>query len=177
MTLTLQLEKITEGLPGITKAVCTALLEACIVCLSRNNHTFDGTSLLIQGDREKTITLVWPNIFDEQMDRTWNDQDEATEYGATCLGILIVLDNTPFTVIQRARKRSGFDYWLGDKGEVLVQKKARLEVSGIFHGANKVDARFRAKMKQVEQSDKTGLPVYICVVEFGTPLAKFGEKK
>jgi hypothetical protein len=177
MTLALHLEKITEGLPGITKAVCTALLEACIVCLSRHNHPFDGTSLSIQGDREKTIALVWPNIFDEQMDRTWSDQDEATEYGAACLGILIVLDNTPYTVIQRSNKEFGFDYWLGQKDDTLIQKKARLEVSGIFRGANRVDSRFRAKVKQTEQSDNTGLPVYICVVEFGTPLAKFGEKK
>jgi cytosine/adenosine deaminase-related metal-dependent hydrolase len=173
----MHLEKITEGLPGITKAICHFMLEACIVCLSRHKHPFDGTSLLIQGDMEKTITLVWPNIFDEQMDRSWEDQDEATEYGAACLGIMIVKDNTPYTVIQRSAKETGIDYWLGHKDDSLIQKKARLEVSGIFHGANKVDSRFRAKIRQVEQSDKTGLPVYICVVEFGTPLAKFGEKK
>jgi len=173
----LDLEKITKGFPGITETVCNHLMEACIVCLSRHHHSSDGTPLLVQGDVGKTITLVWTKVFDNQMDRTWRDQEEATEYGATCLGVLIMMDNTPYTVIQRSCKGTGFDYWLGHKEDTLIQKKARLEVSGIFHGVDKVDARFYAKMKQTEQSAKTELPVYVCVVEFGTPLAKFGEKK
>ena len=173
----LKLEKITRGFPGMTKTKCCDLLEACIVCLSRHNHPNDGTPLLIRGDTEKTVPLVWTTIFDRQMDRTWSDQDEATEYGAACIGVLIALKELDYVVLQRSIKGTGFDYSLGRKGDLLLQNNARLEVSGIFHGAYKVDARFRAKIKQVEQSDTSGLPAYICVVEFGTPIAKFGEKK
>jgi len=173
----LELENITRGFPGMTKTRCWDLLEACIVCLSRHNHPNDGTLLLMRGDTEKMIPLVWTTVFDHQMDRTWRDQEEATEYGAACIGILIALEELDYEVFERSVKGTGFDYWLGRKGDLLLQRIARLEVSGIFHGADKVDARFRAKIKQVEQSNITGLPAYLCVVEFGTPLAKFGEIK
>jgi hypothetical protein len=126
---------------------------------------------------EKTITLVWSNTNDDQMDRSWKDQQVATEHGAICLGVLIAMDNTPYTIIERSTKTTGVDYWLGVEENSMWQRKARLEVSGIFTGANKVNPRFRTKIKQTKQSDNTGLPVYICVVEFGTPLAKFGEIK
>jgi hypothetical protein len=173
----LKLEEITQGFPGMTKTRCRDLLEACIVCLSRHKHSNDGTPLLLRNDTEKTILLVWTTIFDDQMDRTWNDQEEATEYGAACIGILIALEDLGYEVFERSVKGTGFDYWLGRKGDLLLQKIARLEVSGIFLGADKVDARFRAKIKQVEQSNITEHPAYICVVEFGTPSARFGEMK
>ena len=175
--MTLELENITQGFPGLTKHMGQFLGEACIVCLSRHHHSCHGTPLSLSGDVKKTIELVWADVFDDQVDRTWNDQEEATEYGAACLSILIMLESTPFTLIERSAKGSGVDYWLGLKGDLLLQRIARLEVSGIFHGANKVDARFRAKIEQVQQSNLTGLPAYICVVEFGTPLAIFGEIK
>ena len=175
--MTLDLEKITRGFPGITKHMGAFLLEACIVSLSRRKHSHLGTHLLIHGNTEKTIQLVWEDVFDERMDRTWSDQEEATEYGAACLGVLITMEITPYTVIQRSAKGSGVDYWLGHKGDLLMLRKACLEISGIFQGADKVDARFRAKINQVKQLGITGLPTYICVVEFGTPLAKFGEIK
>ena len=173
----LELENITRGFPGMTKHMGQFLWEACIVCLSRHHHSCRGTPLSLLGDAKKTIDLVWADVFDDQMDRSWNDQEEATEYGAACLSILIMLENTPYTLIERSTKGSGVDYWLGHKGDLLMQRKAQLEVSGIFHGADKVDARFRAKNKQVEQTNISGLPAYVCVVEFGTPLAKFGEIK
>ena len=175
--MVLQLDNITQGFPGMTRHMGQFLWEACIVCLSRHHHSCRGTPLSILGDVKKTIDIVWADVFDDQMDRSWKDQEEATEYGAACLSILIMLENTPYTLIERSARGTGVDYWLGHKEDFLILRKARLEVSGIFQGADKMDARFRAKMKQVEQSNTSGLPAYLCVVEFGTPMAKFGEMK
>jgi hypothetical protein len=80
-------------------------------------------------------------------------------------------------VIQRSRKGTGFDYWLGDESYMPFESKARLEVSGIRNGDQKVvTARVRAKLMQTEVSDVTSLPAYIVVVEFGHPVAEVRQR-
>ena len=69
-------------------------------------------------------------------------------------------------------------FWLGSKNfqAPYLQKKARLEVSGILCGTDGViNSRIKLKLKQTERSDGT-LPAYIVVVEFGYPKAKVVEK-
>ena len=76
--------------------------------------------------------------------------------------------------MERSRKGTGFDYWLGKKelDNTLLQDKARLEVSGIRKGNESlIDSRIKLKMKQTERSDN-GLRAVIIVVEFSNPLAK-----
>ena len=122
--------------------------------------------------------LVWDNIFDEQLDRTWADQFYATEHGAVCLAILIALKMTNYTIIEKSARKNGFDYWLGEKDDILFQKKARLEVSGIFKGTEKdVNKRYKIKVIQTNQSDLLKIPAYIGIVEFSNPIANFGIKK
>ena len=84
---------------------------------------------------------------------------------------------TQYTIIERSRKGTGVDYWLGASDDVLFQRKARLEVSGIFKGNEKdVARRFAEKVMQTASSDSTELPVFISVVEFGTPMANFNKR-
>ena len=52
-----------------------------------------------------------------------------------------------------------------------------MEVSGIYNGQNKVDARVKQKLKQTNQSNSTGLPTYVSVVEFSEPSVTFVKKK
>lgn len=78
---------------------------------------------------------------------------------------------------QRSRKGTGFDYWLGDEADMPFQNKARLEVSGIRNGDQKIiKARVREKLTQTEVSDKTRLPAYVVVVEFGRPVAEVRQR-
>lgn len=95
--------------------------------------------------------------------------EEATEYGAVGIAILLLLRHTEHAVLKRARKGTGFDYWLGSADEHPFQHKARLEVSGLLKGsASKLRARVRQKVEQTKLSARP-LPAYIVVVEFGTP--------
>jgi hypothetical protein len=48
-----------------------------------------------------------------------------------------VLELTDYTIVERACKGTGFDYWLGDEDDDLFQWKARLEISGILKGTKK----------------------------------------
>ena len=79
------------------------------------------------------------------------------------------------TKIEKSRKKTGIDYWLGKEEGFLLQNKARLEVSGLRHGSDpQVNARFQIKMRQSKKSDNSGLPALIVIVEFKRPILKTG---
>ena len=114
------------------------------------------------------------------MRRSWNDAEYTTEQGAYGVAILLVLGLTEYTVIEKARKGPGFDYWLGraeDSEGLPFQNVSRLEVSGIRSGDDSfVRARVNEKLKQVAPSDSSDLPAYVVVVEFGSPLSQVVKK-
>jgi hypothetical protein len=100
---------------------------------------------------------------------------EATEYGACAIAILLVLDLTEFTVIERSRKGTGFDYWLGDEENLFQQ--ARLEISGILKGSrNDIAHRVDEKRRQTARAGHSKTPAYVCAVEFGGPVARMVTK-
>lgn len=176
--MTIDLSEISQGLPGLSKVSGQHLYESCVVCLTRQNHQSTGTTFSVYGDNEIDCVLTWENIFDNQVDRTWADQFYATEHGAVCLAILLALKLTDYTIIEKSARKNGFDYWLGDKDDILFQRKARLEVSGIFNGKSKdINNRYRVKVRQTEQSDSLKIPAYVGIVEFSKPIANFGSRK
>lgn len=179
----LDIRKIKNGLPGITPVAAAQLYEACVVCLHKSEHP-ENVPLKLIGDRAKEYNVIWKDDFNPQMDRTYKDQEYTTEHGAVCISAMIAINETDYTIIERSRKGTGIDYWLGYETELPFQRSARLEVSGIFNGQRKgqepeqaVEKRFRIKVNQSNQSDASRLPAYISVVEFSRPIAKFAEKK
>ena len=175
--MTIDLKEISNGFPGLSQVSGQHLFESCVVCLTRQNHSNTGTTLEIKGDSSINSTLVWDNVFDDQLDRTWKDQFYATEHGAVCIAILLALKLTDYTIVEKSARKNGFDYWLGKKDDILFQKKARLEISGIFNGSEKdINKRYNVKVKQTEQSDALKIPAYIGIVEFSKPIANFGAK-
>ena len=131
----------------------------------------------MEGDIEDTIDLHWQDGYNEQKERTYADMQYTTEHGAVCLSVMLTTSLTPYTVIERSRKGTGFDYWLGDKDSYLFQKKARLEVSGILKGDDSaIKIRHAAKVEQTSKSDELGIPAYVSVVEFSKPKAIFTKR-
>jgi len=110
---------------------------------------------------------------DDKIKRTYNDTQEATEWGATAISFLIIKNCTPFTVIERSYKKTGFDYWLGYINDPLFQKKAKLETSGILKESvtNTVKSRVKMKMEQIRKTNNT-IPGYVIVVEFSKPFSE-----
>ena len=107
----------------------------------------------------------------EDAARSWSDHPVAVEFGAYGVAFLLIRELTEFTVIERARKGHGFDYWLGHDDE-LFQRKARLEVSGMSSGSDQdIHARTKEKLNQTKPSDESGLAAYIVVVEFRHPIS------
>lgn len=143
------LTELSRKLPGITSAYGKTLAEAAAVCFEDQGHTV-GKVLEVQGKFRAGYPVFWPPVTD-QMTRCYADEQDTTELGAYGVAILLILDLTDLTVIQRSRKGSGFDYWLGtaeDSEGLPFQNKERLEVSGIRKGDNNdVKARVNQKLK------------------------------
>lgn len=171
----LDLNELADGLPAITPSFGRYLAEAGAVCLESQGHQ-QGQSLILQGDQSLQYALKWPTVND-QMQRSLNDQEEATEFGATGIAVLLAKKVVGYAVVERSRKGTGFDYWLGDESLIPFQNKARLEISGIRKGnAETVRSRVRTKLKQTGPSDQTGLPAYVMVIEFSQPLVDMRKK-
>lgn len=176
MPLPLDLSELANGCPGITPAWGESLAQAASVSFEAQGHSSPGV-LAVSGMLDHTHDVSWLAV-DGQMQRCWNDLDEAAEHGAYGIAALLVAEHTDFEVVERSRKGTGFDYWLGHKGQsgFLFQHAARLEVSGIKRGdTSTVNSRVRQKLKQTTPSDGA-LPAYIVVVEYGTPLARVVDK-
>jgi len=168
---TISLADLGAGLPAITPSFGMALAEAGAICLTDCGHKAK-VLLTVNGDFAATFLIDWPDVT-EQMRRCWNDEDVATEHGAYGLACLLILRLTDFTIIERSRRGTGFDYWVGYKdsdAEELFSNKARLEVSGIRIGDDTlIRQRLRKKIKQIQRSGGLSLPGYVVVVEFGRP--------
>lgn len=167
----LRLDSLTEGFPHIPPECGASMAQAGAVCLENQGHGC-GVRLAVEGTFTASFAIHWSAPVTEAMRHYWNDLEEATEQGAYGLAILLVRALTGYTVVERARKGTGFDWWLGNDDN-LFQKKARLEVSGILRGpAWRIRSRVTAKEVQTERSSSSGLTAYVVVVEFGTPKSK-----
>lgn len=150
------------------------MAEAAGVCLDDCGH---GTlvQLTVDGDESRVYDLEWSSI-DDRARRTWADEEVATEYGACGIAILVVRSIRGHTVLERSRKGTGFDYWMGDPSQMPFTAKTRLEVSGIRSGDNSaITARIGQKTRQIAASSGR-LPGIVVVVEFGTPLARMVDR-
>lgn len=172
----LDLLALCDGLPTLTPARGRAFAEAAGVSFEAAGHLQDEAIMVVRGLVNEEWLTRWPAVT-EQMRRTYNDIPEATEEGAYGLAILVVRAITRLTVVERSAKGTGFDYWLGEDTGYPFQNKARLEVSGMLHGtASQVNARVRQKENQTRLSDKSRLPAYVVVVEYGEPQARVSKR-
>ena len=169
----LHLASLMEGMPALTAALGGALAEAATVCLV---HQGDGEScsLQVQWQARQRVFTLHRLPMTETLRRAYLDLQEATELGACGVAILAARKLTGYTVVERSVKGTGFDYWLGavnppDSELEPLERKARLEVSGILQGATEgVEARIREKIRQTRCS-AGAYPAYIVVVKFDMP--------
>jgi hypothetical protein len=172
---TLALDGLVYGFPHIPSEGGAMMAQAAVVCLDHEAHT-SGVHLKVEGTSTVTFSLSWSEDVTEAKRRFWNDLEDATQQGAYAVAILLIRALTGYTVIERSRKGTGFDWWLGSEDN-LFQGKARLEVSGILHGtARRINSRIKARTGQTKRSDDLALPAFVVVVEFGTPRSKVVQR-
>ena len=164
---TINLEKLKNGLPFISKIMGAFMMEAVIYCLTKQGHV-SGSALKITGDWEKEFIIEWDYLLNANSLKSWNDWKEATEYAAMGITVLAMMELTKFCTFERAAQDAGVDFWLTDTDK---KENARLEVSGIWKEtkSNSINMRINLKRKQLKPTKDSS---YISVVEFGTPKAK-----
>jgi hypothetical protein len=170
------LDELTQGTPGITSVWGASLAEAASVSFEAQGHQSPKTCAIL-GFVNHEHAVSWSPI-DDQTRRCWNDLQEAAEHGAYGIAALLIPKHTTYEVVERSRKGTGFDYWLGSKerANALFQHAARLEVSSIQKGDSTiVTARVRQKMEQTTRTDGT-LPAFVIVVEYGSPIVQTDSK-
>src|SRR6185437_93411 len=82
------LERLREGMPGLTSAAGGLLAEAAAVCLEDQQH-LTGISLSVDGSYRRKLLLNWVTVSNQQR-HTYADLHEATEYGACGVAILLI---------------------------------------------------------------------------------------
>lgn len=93
-----------SGMPGLTTARGTDLVQAAAVCLEDRTHS-PGVELRLEGMKAELFRLHWSPV-DEQQKRCHNDLDEATELGACGIAILLAKELTGMVVVERSKKDS-----------------------------------------------------------------------
>jgi hypothetical protein len=170
----IDLTTLQQGFPALTPAAGLQLAEAAAVCLEERGHA-NEVVLSLCGKWTQQYQVVRPDVT-SQMRRCYNDPEEATEWGACGLALLLMRDLSGFSVVERSRRGTGFDYWLGDLDESAFQQKVKLEVSGIRRGnMQAIAARIGQKRRQTERATGTEA-TYLAVVEFGQPTARVEER-
>jgi hypothetical protein len=120
----LDLNSLSVGMPGLTPACGKSLAEAAAVCLEDREHK-PGVSLKLTGLKKQEHALNWLEVTDQQR-RCYNDLQEATQFGASGVAILVVKEVTGLVVVERSKKGPGFDYWLGEvEDDLLFHDKAK----------------------------------------------------
>lgn len=174
-SLNIELNTLYQGVPALTPAMAGVLGEACIYELEEIGRHTSGVVLILQGELTTTICITWQNGVNDSMRRSYTEQKDTTQWAACGLALLLVLNLTEYTAIERSWIGTGFDYWLGLQDEAeknFFQNKARLEVSGIRKGTEgDVNSRVNQKLEQTKISDSTGLPAFVLVTEFSKPVS------
>ena len=170
---TLHLERLATDIPALPPSAGHIMAEACMVCFEKLGHR-SGVELKIYGTFIGSFSVVWEGTVTDRMRRYWQDEEEATEYAAYSLALLLIKELTGYTAIERAHKGTGVDFWLGPadiETYALGTYSARLEVSGIRQGNKRhITERVRQKRRQTDASNGEH-PAYIAVIELSTPLA------
>lgn len=170
-----------QSLAQISEGKAKDIKDACIWALWFCNHSNGVTMKVMDGSDEFFYILSWveDSIDAEALKRSYNE-DDAKEFGAEAVAILLSMNRTDYDAIERSMTTTGIDYWLGFKRRSPNEpfhKAGRLEISGMIESpSNKVSRRVKEKLAQTKPTDHT-FPVYVIVVEFSQPYATMVLKK
>lgn len=171
---TLDLGSLAQGLPpGLTPERGAAMAQAARVCLTESRHP-SPCGLTVDGGHSGRMPLAFQVATDAES-RSWNDQEEATQQGAYAVAILVMKQLESLTVLERSRRGTHFDWWLGTSdGGPLFQDKVHLEVSGIRDGSEaRISERVAEKWGRFGTEPAVdGFRRRVVVVEYSRPLVR-----
>jgi len=170
----LDLGRLAAGMPpGVTPAMGRFAAEAASVLFEHNGH-ITGVGMEVSERRTSSYAVTWPTLHTDAQ-RAHADLPAAAEQGAYGIAFLLAEQFTEFKIIERSRKKTGFDYYLGSGDVYPFQHAARMEVSGIVNDPARLPSRVNRKLIQTDRS-AGALPAYVVVVEFSQPKSVFKKR-
>jgi hypothetical protein len=166
----LVLQLLVNSTPDLAESLGKLMSDCAAVCFDSQGH-ITGRDMAVLGKLKGRCKVFWHPV-SPTMARSFQMDTFVTEWGACGVAILLTQSLTKYKVIEQSVRGTGFDFWLGHKGKLPFDRKARLEVSGLRPGNDaEVKERRDKKIDQTKQSDNTKLRAYIVIVEFGRPLS------
>lgn len=164
-TAKINIEDLRLGIVGLTQAMGSFYAETASVCLDDQGHSSPTPMNVIMLEKQATVTTMIDWVAPAGPAKANSDLQEATEYGSYGIAALIACKPRGLEM-QRSAKGTGIDFWLTPGP--LMQRSARLEVSGILRGPERIGERAKQKLKQTQKSAGR-LPVTVVIVEFSRP--------
>jgi len=151
------------------------LAEGASVCLEHFSHPFN-VKFPVRGSFNEEYNLTRINTTELSIN-SFNDLEEAVEFGAMGIAIAIINDQKGF-VVKRSWKGTGFDFWAGkfSKNSRFLGK-LRVEISGDLKGTDgEINSRLKKKLEQTEQSAHSKSPACAVIIEFSNPKSITGHR-
>ena len=176
----LDLDTLGTDIPALTNALAAQMQEAVVMCMQPHGHS-SGVSCHLRNFDEvlADLQIQWKMSYSEQIRRAFGDSRNAVERAGEAIAILVILAFTKYTVVERARIKSGFDFWLSETDaddDYLFQHEMGLEAKGLSHArypsditeAIKIGIAQIAKAQKDHETSKK-VPAVIVATDFSRP--------
>jgi hypothetical protein len=102
----INISQLKNGLPTISSAFGAVCAEAAVFCLEQNSHQaldciLECSSNIETADNNYKLTWDKPDL---RINETYGDPQEATEYGATGIALLLAIKLTNHNTLERSMK-------------------------------------------------------------------------
>lgn len=175
-TVVLGLDTLNQALPHVRASLVEYICDAAVFLLNHHRH-LSGLSCELRNLEEKlnNARFVWTRPYSECMENTFGSTGYAVEFAAEGVACLTIRATTKFTAIRRSQRNDGVDFWLAESDDLdrfPFQFAARMESKGITEARypSDIKAKVDEGINQSKRSDKTRLPAYIIVTDFGKPV-------
>ena len=166
------LESLSESIPVMLPEIAEFHKLNCMICFHKNGHTtrvgMDVNSL----NQKTTISISWMGEVTEQHLKSLQDENKATDFADCAIALLLIRETSNFTAVEQSATGTSIDYYLTENGrsdDLIFNKSARLEVSGILNASasNSIRSRINEKKRRLKRQDD--FIDLIAIVEFGKP--------
>lgn len=172
MVLSFELESLGNGIPVMPPEAVGFYKQNCMVCFHSQGHE-SGVIMAVENEKtEECCEFLWKGDVTEELIKQYGDLPVATEWAAYAISFLLIRELTDYTACERSVKGTTIDYYLSDQSrddDLLFNRTARLEVSGILAEKNNNSVINRINQKKQRLKSDEDLPAFIIVVEFSIP--------
>ncbi len=169
------LESLSEGIPAILAPDAFFYIHKCMVCFHKVGHRSGVVMTVVHEGKNSDFEIAWTGDITEQLIKAHQDEKQATEFGALAIAVILVRELTEYTAVEQSIIGTTTDYYLGRQGvdeDLIFNRVARLEVSGILRETDQNTVQDRIKQKTRRLKHERDLPDFIVVVEFSRPWTK-----